>query len=118
MLTKNGVENCYQEVRVMDDNEHSNSPNTTCDININNYKEVHYDKNIVAFFPLHQNSTYNYHWTVRYENNSSKESLEKIPLFEYSTQHKITSVTLKILSKQCLKEFTKTYEENFWKVFK
>lgn len=122
VLTPQGLMQCSKNIDIVDGNgalpvvsETAKSKN--CDIQANNYKEVKYAEGIVSFFPNVTNDTFRYHWTANYFNGDTMSSTEKVPQFPYTKENGITKVVVKINSSKCLKEFSKTYDGNFWKFF-
>ena len=123
VLTSQGLMQCSKNIDVVDSNGAipvvAEAPKTTknCDIDVDNYKEVKYADNIVSFFPNVTNDGFKYSWTVTYFNGETMSSTEKVPQFPFKKENGINKVTVKINSSKCLKEFSKTYDGNYWKFF-
>lgn len=124
VLTSQGILQCSKNIDVLDNTKQSDNLDkatlttiNNCDIQINNYKEVKYAENIVSFFPNETNNDFRYEWIVNYANGESMKSNEKIPQFPFTKENGIATVKLKISSKVCLREFSKTYDANYWKFF-
>lgn len=132
VLTSKGILQCCKNIDVLiatSGTPSSNSSITTsstasqnsqpaCDVKVDNFKEVKYDEGIVTFFPNSNDASYIYNWTISYDNGETKTSNEKIPQFSYSAENGIKTVRVKIISAKCYKDYSKTYDSNFWKYFK
>lgn len=130
VLTENGFMQCAKNIDVLMGETAANTGSTInvssapeiqtatpCDIEIGNFKEVKYDAGIVSFFPESSTVEYKYNWTVTYLKGEQAKSFEKVPQFPYGAANPIKSVKLQIVSNRCLKEFTKTYDTNYWTFF-
>ena len=123
MLSPQGLVQCSKNIDIIDGNANiTSAPSQTsekvnCDITVNNYKEVKYDTGVVTFFPNNTQNNYKYTWKVSYANGQTRESNDKIPQFIYSDEMNITKVNVKVVSLNCMKEFSKTYDHNYWKFF-
>ncbi len=124
-LSPVGLVQCSKNIDILDTSGNSSytpAPNTSnnsnCDIDFKNYKEVKVSPNIVSFFPnVGADTDFSYTWTANYRNGDWKTSNEKVPQFPFSEENPILNVKIKVISKTCYKEFSKTYEGNFWKFF-
>ncbi len=127
MLTQNGVVQCVKNIDVVAGTNTiatSNSPETgssittkpNCDITVDNFKELKYERGIVTFIPSDTENNYKYIWIVSYK-NETKESTSLIPKFSYSDTNPIVKVMLRIVSKKCIREFSKNYESSYWTFF-
>lgn len=130
VLTPQGLRNCNKSIDIISqitpnsglqetnvDNSNLDKKENGCNIKVNNFKEVKYSENIVSFFPNVMAGDFKYTYTAYYDNGEEFSSNEKVPQFPYSKENGIKSVKVKILASTCLKEFTKTYEANYWKFF-
>lgn len=123
VLTPQGFMQCSKNIDIVDANGTLPVQNTepaktsNCDVEANNYKEVKYADQIVSFFPNVMSDSYRYSWTVLYFNGSTMSSTEKVPQFPFTKDNGINKVTVKIHSSKCMKEFSKTYDGNYWKFF-
>lgn len=127
-LTPQGLVQCSKNIDIVDGNgalpvtsvtpTSSETPKTgNCDIEVNNYKEVKYADQIVSFFPNVTSDSYKYNWTVTYQNGDSVSSTEKVPQFPFTKENGISRVKVKINSTKCVREFSKTYDSNYWRFF-
>lgn len=113
VLTPQGVSTCSKVIEITGGNNASSTFN--CDIGITDIKEAKFSDDTIALFPNNSDgTTYNYLWTANYSNGESKTSNEKVPQLPYPFK----SIKLKVTSKKCLKEYSKTYDDNFWQYFK
>lgn len=121
ILSDHGLVQCSKNIDILADGlidrEQTQSEKINCDITTNNFKEVKYDVGMVTFFPNDSQKEYKYTWKVNYSNGEIKESNEKIPKFPYSEEKPITKVSVKVVSLNCMKEFSKTYDKYYWKFF-
>ena len=122
VLSSQGFSQCTKNIDIVDRNSSSqitgNQPqNVDCDINVSSFKEVKYAEGIVSYFPSNTENSYKYTWTAIYANGEQKTSTEKIPQFPYTKESSITTVKLKIVSSQCMKDLSKSYDSSYWKFF-
>ena len=122
MLSPQGVVQCSKNIDVLDGamidtNKTAVSTSSNCDIDFTDYKEAKTSDGIVAFLPDGKENNYKYDWTVTYENGDQKTSKEKTPQFSFAKDNGIKTATVKITSARCIRNFTKTYEANFWKFY-
>lgn len=124
-LSSKGIATCSKNIDVVGAGSsytpnHSNPTNgdAVCDVNVDNFKEVKVDQGIVSFFPMGDQSNFNYEWTALYFDGTTKTSSEKVPQFTYSAKNGIFRISAKITSKICYKNLSKTYESRFWSTFK
>ncbi len=121
ILTPQGLSQCSKNIDITDKTSNistsSNQQKVDCDISVNSFREVKYAEGIVSFFPSNTQNNYGYTWTVIYANGEQKTSTEKIPQFPYTKEGSITTVKLKVLSTQCMKDLAKTYDNTYWKFF-
>ena len=132
VLTPTGILQCSKSIDIVDTN--SSKPLATngttataeiaevekpknCDIEVTNYKEVKYNEQTVSFFPDVMNDAQKYSWVANYENGDTKKSTDKVALFPYSKENGITKLVLKVNSSKCLKEYSKNYDANYWRLF-
>lgn len=121
VLSSQGVSQCSKNIDVVDvttakpDNVVSTT-SSNCDIDFSDYREAKTSDGIVAFLPNGKNN-YKYEWNATYENGDKKTSTEQIPQFNYSRDNGIKTMVLKVTSPRCIRNFTKTYEPNFWKFY-
>lgn len=112
---------CSKNIDIMDGNvaaPFTQEPTKSkCDIEVSNYKEVKVSERIVSFFPNVTNDAYKYSWTATYSNGETMSSTEKVPQFPYSKENGLTRVNVKVTSSKCMRDFSKTYDANFWKFF-
>lgn len=118
MTTEKETARCSKVIDVTDPilNEPQNN-NANCDIDFSDYKEVKNDDGKVSFSPMKTENNFKFYWTVVFENGEQKTSEEKVPQFNYAKENGIVSVTGKIVSKKCIRNFTKKYDSNFWRFF-
>jgi hypothetical protein len=120
MLSPQGLVQCNKSIEVVEaisNKSETDQSLSNCDIDFTDFKELKYDVGIVAFLPAKLENNYKNLWTVTYENGEQKTSTEKVPQFNYSKENEIVTVVAKVSSSKCVKNFTKTYEKNFWKFF-
>lgn len=125
VLTPSGLLQCSKTIDIVDTN--STKPLVAeatevgkpkiCDIEVTNYKEVKYNEQTVSFFPDVMNDAQKYSWVANYENGDTKKSTDKVALFPYSKENGITKLVLKVNSSKCLKEYSKNYDANYWRLF-
>lgn len=122
VLTAQGISQCSKNIDVVNNVGKSLSDNaeqkpTDCDINFSGFQEIKYSQAVVSFFPANIQNDYKYTWVVNYANGDQKTSTEKVSQFPLVKENIITSVKLKIISQKCMKDLSKTYDNNFWKFF-
>lgn len=116
VLTPQGVSMCSKTIGVGDVNNAPNNNRETepnCDVDVREFKETKISEGLMAFFPSATNNVYNYQWTATYANGETKTSNEKVPQLQYPMQ----TIKLRVTSKKCYKEYTKTYTDSFWRFF-
>jgi len=115
VLTSQGPQQCEKIIDVLDTKQ--NSVESSCGIQIDDFKDVKVTESVISFFPNENSSDYNYKWTVTYVNGDVQESTEKIPQFFFSEINYITTVKVKISTKSpiCSITLTKKFEQNYWK---
>lgn len=112
VLTPQGVSICSKVIEIVGGNNSVATSN--CDVEITDFKEAKISNRVLALFPNNpSNSSYSYQWTANYSNGDIKTSNEKVPQLPYPFQ----SIKVKVTSKKCYKEYTKTYNDSFWKFF-
>ena len=128
VLTPQGFMQCSKNIDIVDGNGtlpvaastaavEETPKNSGCDIEVNNYKEVKYADQIVSFFPNVTNDNYRYSWTATLASGEVLTSTEKVPQFPFTKENGITKVRVKIHTSRCMKEFSKTYDSNYWRFF-
>ncbi len=120
MLSPKGVVQCSKNIDVSEYSIPATIPkvvsNPNCDIEFNDYKEVKISEGIVTFVS-NTNNNFKYEWAAIYMNGEQKTSHEKVPQFNYTKENGIATLKVKITSSKCMKNFSKAYEEAFWKIF-
>lgn len=120
MLTPSGIIQCSKNIEILDATKIAKSepkaPND-CDIDVNDFKEVKYSEGVVSFFPSKTANEYKYTWVATYFNGEKSESNEKVPQFPYTKANGIEKINLKIVSKKCIRNSSKTYDSNYWFFF-
>lgn len=124
MLAPQGMVQCSKIVEVTEPVKNitiyktaPGSTNANCDIDFNEYQELKVADGMVLFSPTETERNYKYEWTVIYSDGEQKQSTEKKPQFPFSQDHGIISVAVKMISGNCMRTFTKTYDSNFWNNF-
>ncbi|VDH03183.1 hypothetical protein [Bergeyella zoohelcum] len=123
VLTSDGIAQCSKSIDIGTTTSTNMTDNTallnrdTCDIITNNYTEVKTSNTTVNFYPNELNTNFHFQWTTTYFDGETKNSTVSTPQFPFSKTKGIKSVNVKITSSKCMKEFTKSYEENFWRFF-
>ncbi|PIE50219.1 MAG: hypothetical protein CSA38_04390 [Flavobacteriales bacterium] len=127
VLTKNGVQRCTKNIQVVKDDKivvredkvivRGDKIIPPCDIVIQDFKEIKYDDQTVAFFPNIRNKNYRYEWTAEYTYGSPKTYDEKVSVFENKPLNTIKKVQLKVTSNRCVKKLVKEYTSNYWEIF-
>ncbi|EKB61294.1 hypothetical protein [Bergeyella zoohelcum] len=123
VLTSDGIAQCSKSIdigstasaNVTNNNSSSNKEN--CDITTYNYTEVKTSDTTVNFYPNELNTNFHFQWKTTYFDGEVKNSTMPTPQFPFSKTKGIKSVNVKITSSKCMKEFTKSYEENYWRFF-
>ena len=88
-----------------------------CDIKVEGLKEFKRGANNVTFEAGETGNNQSYTWTVTYRSGVTKTSRDKTPQFDFSNNNVITSVALKVTTKNCTRNLSKTYHDNFWYFF-
>ena len=120
VLTSNGTTLCNKTIEVNSPENVAPIDNSTsnCDIDIKDFKEAKVSDSIIGFFPNITENSYNYSWSIEYFNGNSQTSEEKVPQFQYNKDNmRFKTVKVKVISKKCLRELTKNYDESFWNFF-
>ncbi len=86
------------------------SNSSDCDINIREVRDVIMSDDAIAFFPDLNDDNYRYYWMIEYLSGETMTSVEKVPQFPFNkTSMRLKTVKLRVTSRTCLKEYTKTY---------
>lgn len=123
ILTPQGLSQCSKNIDISTSSANTalvsteESAKKNCDVETNNLKEVKNGEGIVSFFPNAVNDSYKYNYTATYHNGETMSSTEKIPQFPFTKDNGITKISVKINSSKCIREFSKTYDANYWKFF-
>lgn len=125
-LTSQGVVQCSKNIDI--NGKPSTATNNTkitpdpepvadCNIHISEMKEVKVADNMVLFQPVGEDNSYKFNWTVTYFNGKVVASKEKNPQFSFGKADGIKKVQVKIISTRCMREFTKTFDTDYWMYF-
>ncbi|MFC6267321.1 hypothetical protein [Frigoriflavimonas asaccharolytica] len=126
VLTSQGLMQCSKNIDITDGKTSiKNSKITTkepeptvdCNVKISDFKEVKYSENIVSFFPIGEDLQFKYIWTATYFDGREVVSKEKIPQFPFTKTDGIRTVKLQMISDNCLKSLSRSYENNYWQYF-
>jgi hypothetical protein len=126
ILTQQGFLQCSKNIDIIDDSviaQNSNNPSrdpvqkVECKIDISDFKEVKYAENIVSFFPIGDDQSYKFIWTITYPDGRTATSNEKVGQFPYTKTEGIKTVQLRVITSTCLRDFTKSYDSIYWNHF-
>ena len=124
ILTPEGMVQCSKNISIgaasnMDSSTaHSPASNReNCDIATENYTEVKTSETTVNFYPNELNTNFQYQWKTVYFDGEIKNSTMPTPQFPFSKKKAIKSVQIKIISPKCIKQFTKSYDAQYWEFF-
>lgn len=122
VLTPEGIAQCSKSINIgitesINIADNSYPTQKECDIKTNNYTEVKTSDTMVNFYPNDLNTNFSFQWKTTYFDGEIKSSTVPTPQFPFGKTKSIKSVNVKITSSKCMKEFTKSYEENYWRFF-
>lgn len=118
MLSDKGIVRCSKNIDVIPPlSQENGSLISACDIGLDSFKEVKLSDGVVSFVPAKSESGLKYEWTAEYENGERKTSAEPTSQFSYSRENGIRSLMLRVMSSKCMRNFTKTYDANYWKFY-
>lgn len=127
ILTQKGLVQCSKNIDIVENNPASENGVVTiadpeqkveCNIKTKDLKEVKYAENIVSFFPLGDDISLKYTWTATYFDGREIVSKEKVPQFPFSKTDGIKTIKLQMISDNCMKILSKSYDSNYWEYFK
>ena len=118
MISEKGILRCSKNIDVVNaPAQELNTLSSACDIGTDSFKEVKISDGNVSFVPSKKENNWKYEWTAEYDNGEKKISTESTSQFPYSNENGIKSVTLKISTSKCMRNFTKTFDSNYWRFY-
>lgn len=118
MISEKGLLRCSKTIDVL------NKPSTdinllssACDIGLDSFKEVKVSDGVVSFIPAKTEGNLKYEWNAEYENGDKKSSAESTAQFTYSKENGIKTLMLRVMTDRCMRNFTKTYDANYWRFY-
>ena len=90
--------------------------NADCDVFYSGFSEKKIGENKIGF--VHKKSdAYQYLWTATYADGQTQTSRDAEPQFNLTKENQLVKISVQILSAQCMRTYSKTYEQNFWAFF-
>ncbi|MBH1960400.1 MAG: hypothetical protein I8H68_09840 [Flavobacteriia bacterium] len=118
MLSDKGILRCSKNIDVVNPvSQENHSSTSACDVSLDSFKEVKVSDGVVSFVPAKSESGVKYEWTAEYENGDKKTSAEPTAQFSYSRENGIKTLMLRVTSSKCMRNFTKTYDANYWRFY-
>lgn len=118
MISDKGILRCSKTVDVLTPpSQEINAFSTGCDIGLDSFREVKVSDGVVSFVPAKTEASLKYEWTAVYDNGDEIKSAEHTPKFSYSKENGIKTLMLRVTSSKCMRNFTKTYDANYWRFY-
>lgn len=113
METPNGEVRCNKNLSIL---PAVVKQNVDCDVFYSGFSEKKLTENKIGF--MHKKSdAYQYLWTATYADGQTQTSRDAEPQFNLTKENHLAKISVQILSAQCMRTYTKTYEQNFWAFF-
>lgn len=127
ILTQKGLVQCSKNIDIVEGSAISGNGVVTmenpdqkaeCNLKTKDFKEIKYSENIVSFFPIGDDNPLKYIWTATYFDGREIVSKEKVSQFPYSKTDGIKLIKVQMISNNCIKTLSKSYDAYYWEHFK